>query len=181
MSKIGKLPVILPNNTEVKVEDKKVIVKGPKGSLDLKLPQNIEVEITENQVVVKVKKVTLQSKADYGTIRSLIANMVNGVNEGWTKKMELIGTGYRAEVNGNDLILTVGYSHPIKINAPEGISFKVEKNVVTVSGTDRIVVGQTAASIRAVRPPEPYKGKGIKYVDEVIRRKAGKAAKAGSA
>ena len=107
--------------------------------------------------------------------------MVKGVSTGWSKKLELVGTGYRAEVQGNTLVLTVGYSHPIKIEAPEGINFKVEKGIITVDGVDRAVVGQISANIRGSRPPEPYKGKGVKYIDEVIRRKAGKAAKAATA
>ena len=117
----------------------------------------------------------------HGTYRSLLANMVNGVTEGWSRRLELVGTGYRADTTGKILNLTVGFSHPVKVDAPEGISFKVEKSDILVEGIDKVVVGQTAAKIRGIRPPEPYKGKGIRYKEEIVRRKPGKAAKAGGA
>lgn len=177
MSKIGKQAVTIKQGASVEVAGGKVVVKGPKGTLEVKLPRGVDVVVEGDEVKVSIKKISKQNLSNWGTIRSLIANMVDGVTEGWSKQLELIGTGYRAEVRGDTLVLTVGYSHTIDIKAPEGITFKVEKNVVTVEGPEKSVVGQVAANIRATRPPEPYKGKGVKYIDEVIRRKAGKAAK----
>lgn len=179
MSKIGKLPVLLNSGVSAQVTGKIITITGPKGTLEIDIPRGIEIETSEDKIIVGVKNENIASRALHGTIRALLANMVKGVSEGWSKKLELIGTGYRAEVAGKDLVLTVGFSHPVKIPAPKDIDFKVEKNVVTVSGIDKSVVGEVAAKVRAVKPPEPYKGKGIKYVDEFIRRKAGKAAKAG--
>lgn len=178
MSRIGKLPVQLPESVKVSVADKIIEVNGPKGTLKRNLPREIDVEIKGAEVFVKPKKLTKTSKALWGTWRALIANMARGVSEGWSKKLELVGTGYRAEVSGRDLVLTVGFSHPVKIEAPEDITFTLEKTIIIVEGIDKELVGKVAAKIRAVRPPEPYKGKGIKYIDEVVRRKPGKAAKA---
>jgi len=177
MSKIGKQPINLPEEVKVEQTSGKVIVSGPKGQLYFKLARNIDTEINGSILKVLCKKETKTAMSNFGTTRAVLANMVKGVSEGWSKQLELVGTGYRAEVSGKELILTVGFSHPVKIEAPEGISFKVEKNIVTVDGIDKEKVGQTSAVIRAVRPPEPYKGKGIKYIDEIVRRKAGKAAK----
>lgn len=176
MSKIGKQLINLPTGVTVDVADGLVKVKGPKGSLELKLPRKIEVSVKDNQVEVVRKGETKSAVSLHGTIRSLINSMVIGVSTGFTKSLELIGTGFRAEAAGKNVTLTVGYSHPVKIEAPDGITIKVEKSIVTVEGIDKQVVGQVAANIRAVRPPEPYQGKGIKYTDEVIRRKPGKAA-----
>ncbi len=178
MSKIGKKPIKLPGGTTVEVSGKTLSAKGTKGVLEIKLPENLKVKVEDGSIFVSAQKNDRETISMWGTIAKIISNMVNGVSEGWQKQLEIIGTGYRAEVQGNTLILTVGYSHPVKIEAPENISFSVAKNVITVFGIDRQVVGQIAAEIRKVRPPEPYKGKGIKYIDEVIRRKAGKAAKA---
>ena len=177
MSKIGKQPIELLNGVTVDVVDMKVVVKGTKGTLKLDIARGVKVEVVDGKVLVSVKNTSKQNLSNWGTTRNLIANMIKGVTDGWQKQLELIGTGYRAEVKGDILVLTVGYSHPVEIKTPENISFKVEKNVVTVEGIDRAVVGQVAANIRATRPPEPYKGKGVKYVDEIVRRKAGKAAK----
>ncbi len=160
----------------MEVNGRTVKVAGPKGVMEEKLPRGIEVEVKDGLVLVTTKGKSKIDTSNHGTIRALINNDVVGVTKGWSKQLELVGTGFRAEVSGKILSLTVGYSHPVKIEAPEGISFKVEKMIVTVEGVDREVVGQVAADIRGVRPPEPYKGKGVKYVDEVIRRKAGKAA-----
>lgn len=176
MSKIGRQPISIPNGVTVAVENGNVKVSGPKGSLDLSLPRGVTVETKDNEIVVTVKGSSKFYSSLHGTIRSLINNNVKGVSAGWSRQLELVGTGFRAEVNGKTLVLTVGYSHPVKIEAPEGVTFKVEKMVVTVEGYNKEVVGQVAANIRGVRPPEPYKGKGIKYTDEVIRRKPGKAA-----
>lgn len=155
----------------------KVVVTGPKGSVALSIGNEINIATHEDVVSVTSKGTGKEGTAVYGTTRAKIANAVSGVSIGWSRQLELVGTGYRAEVDGKTLILTIGYSHSVKIEAPEGISFKVEKNIITIEGVDRELVGQIAAKTRAVRPPEPYQGKGIKYVGEVIRRKAGKAAK----
>ena len=180
MSLIGKLPIKIPEGVSVNLDNQTVVVTGPKGELRINLPRNVFIEIgdTTKEIKVLVKGKNKQSKALHGTNRALINNMVKGVTDGWSKHLELVGTGYRAEVSGNTLILSVGYSHPVKIEAPTGIGFRVEKTDVFIDGIDKEVVGQIAAKIRAIRPPEPYKGKGIKYKDEIIRRKAGKAAKA---
>ncbi len=153
-----------------------VKITGPKGFMEVRLPRGIEVEVKDGIVTVTAKGKSKTDLSNHGTTRALINNDITGVTKGWVKQLELVGTGFRAEANGKILSLTVGYSHPVEIEAPEGITFKVEKMVVTVEGVNREAVGQVAANIRMVRPPEPYKGKGIKYIDEVIRRKAGKAA-----
>jgi len=181
MSRIGKLPIKLPQGVVVEIDGQTVIVKGPKGTMQRKINKGIQVVLNDGSIVLTMKKDTDSLRPFYGTERALLANNVKGVSDGWSKQLELVGTGYRAELSGRTLSLTVGYSHPIKIDAPEGIGFKVEKNVITVDGADKEIVGLTSAKIRAVRPPEPYKGKGIKYVSEVIRRKAGKAAKTAGA
>ncbi len=176
MSKIGKQPIEIPAGVTVDISGDDAKVTGPKGSLSVNLPRGVEVKVEGSEVLVSVKGNSKQMMSLHGTIRSILANNIKGVSTGWSKQLELVGTGYRAEVAGNTLSLIVGYSHPVKIEAPEGISFKVEKTFVTVEGASREAVGQVSADIRAVRPPEPYKGKGIKYTDEVIRRKPGKAA-----
>lgn len=176
MSKIGKLPVELPSGVTVEINGRDIKVTGPKGVMEKTMPREVEAVVKDNQVVVSRKGNNKFAMSLHGTYRSLINNMVKGVSEGYKKQLELIGTGFRPEVSGNVLTLIVGYSHPVKLTAPEGITFKTEKMVVTVEGVDKEVVGEMAAQIRKVRPPEPYNGKGIKYVDEVIRRKAGKAA-----
>lgn len=181
MSKIGKLPIKLPEGVSVEIKGSEVTVTGPKGVLARKMPRGIEAEVKDGVLFITTKKTSSAISALYGTTRALIANMVAGVSVGWKKVLELVGAGYKAELRGTDLILNVGYSHPVEFKAPEAVTFKVEKNLITIEGIDREVIGQTAATIRAVRPPEPYKGKGIKYQDEVIRRKAGKAAKTAGA
>ena len=178
MSKIGKQPVLIPAGVTVEVLGHTVKVTGLKGTLEKHFPPEINVEVKEGKVLVSAKGSGKYIMSLFGTTRALINNDVKGVSEGWSKKLELVGTGFKAEVVGKTLSLTVGYNHPVKIEAPEGITFKVEKTFVTVEGINREVVGQAAADIRGVRPPEPYKGKGIKYFDEIIRRKAGKAAAA---
>ena len=178
MSRIGKMPITIPVGVKVEISEKEVIVSGPKGNLNQKLPDGIEVKIDGNFVKVVKKSEGSNSSAIQGTIRSIIANMVKGVADGWTKKLELVGTGYRAELSGEKIVMSIGYSHPVEIKAPEGISFEVDKTQIAVLGADRQLVGQVAAIIRDARPPEPYKGKGIMYQDEVVRRKPGKAAKA---
>jgi len=178
MSKIGKLPVTIPDGVVVETSPDGLKVSGPKGTLTSKVPKGITFTQSKNEIVFEQARQFKQMNSLYGTTRALFSNTVKGVSDGWKKELELVGTGYRAEVVGKDLVLTVGFSHPVKIEAPGGISFKVEKTMISVEGIDRELVGQVAANIRKVRPPEPYKGKGIKYKDEVVRRKAGKAAKA---
>lgn len=177
MSRIGKQPIKLPEGVTLEGSRETLTVRGPKGTLERKLPRGISVEVDKEVAKVKGKD-TKKTKILQGTYRALIANMVKGVAEGWSKELELVGTGYRSEGVGNKLVLTVGFSHPVEVEAPEGITFKVEKTNITVEGIDKELVGQVAAKIRAVRPPEPYKGKGIRYKDEIVRIKPGKAAKA---
>lgn len=177
MSKVGNKPIELSDNVKVTVDGKKVTVKGPKGEMDLDLPRNIGIEVKEKEITLAALNGTKETKALHGTYRALLANNVSGVTEEWTKKLELVGTGYRAELKGTKLVVHVGYSHPVEFEAPEGIRFTVEKSIITIMGVDKELVGLTAARIRKSRPPEPYKGKGIRYVGELVRRKAGKAAK----
>lgn len=178
MSKLAKIPIELKENITVFLEGSNVKVSGPKGILYFSLPPSVEVKVENGRLEVMIKdKNEERIKELLGLTRATIANMVTGVSLGFSKKLELSGVGYRAKVSGNDLILSVGFSHTVKITAPNGIAFAVSENFITVSGIDKSLVGNTAASVRSIRPPEPYKGKGIKYVDEKIRRKAGKAAK----
>ncbi|MBI2074398.1 MAG: 50S ribosomal protein L6 [Candidatus Levybacteria bacterium] len=179
MSKIGKMPVTIPEGVTVSVERNVVSTSGSKGNLTFTIPQSVEVKMAEGKVIVSQKEENEKSdKALFGLTRATIANMVKGVSQGFEKKLELSGVGYRAQVSGSDLVLSVGFSHPVKINKAEGLSFSVAENVITIAGSDKTLVGDMAARIRKIRPPEPYKGKGIRYVGERIRRKAGKAAKA---
>lgn len=172
MSKIGKRPIPVPANVQITLDGGSVTVKGPKGTLSRPLDERVVVTFADNEITVAPAEGT--HPAFWGLWRALISNMVTGVNEGFSKKLEFQGVGYRAAVKGNDLELNLGYSHPITVPAPEGITFEVDKASITVSGTDREVVGQVAAEIRSKRLPEPYKGSGIRYEGEVIRRKQGK-------
>jgi large subunit ribosomal protein L6 len=176
MSKIGKLPIQIPGGVTIEVSPTLVKVQGPKGTIERPIARGVAVEVKEGQILVSVRGKSKPAMSLHGTTRALLNNDVTGVTTGWSKSLELVGTGFRPELAGKTLSLTVGYSHPVKIEAPEGITFKVEKMIVTVEGIDKELVGQLAANIRGVRPPEPYKGKGIKYTDEIIRRKPGKAA-----
>lgn len=179
MSKIGKLPVEIKDGVTVAISNGAVTATGANGSMSFPIPSGIEVKTEENTVIVsQVKKGDVQTRALFGLTRAQIANMVQGVSTGFEKKLELTGVGYRAQVQGADLVLNLGFSHPVKIKPQQGITFKVAENIIVVSGSDKAVVGEMASEIRAIRPPEPYKGKGIKYQGEFIRRKAGKAAKA---
>lgn len=178
MSRVGKLPIAVPEGVKVKLRKDSIKVIGPKGELEWKFPRNIVIKVDQDSIEIGTKGKSKEAKAMHGTARSIVSNMVVGVTTGWSKVLELVGTGYRASVSGNTLTLTVGFSHPVEIEAPEGIIFKVEKSEITVEGIDKELVGRMSATIRAVRPPEPYKGKGIKYIDEEVLRKAGKAAKA---
>lgn len=177
MSRVGKQPVRIPSGVNLEVAGGVVKVVGPKGALEKELPRILGVEIKDDKASVFIKAKKQKASALHGTFRSLIDNMVKGVSEGWSKELELVGTGYRVEAVGSDLVLNVGYSHPVKIQAPGGISFKAQKTEIIIEGIDKELVGQVAAKIRAVRPPEPYKGKGIRYKDEIVRTKPGKAAR----
>lgn len=176
MSRIGKQPIIISEGVEAKIDRDLILIKGKKGELIQKLIPEIEVEIKGNEILLKEAKKTKNSSALWGTFRALIANMVQGVSKGFEKKLIIEGIGYKAIMSGNKIVLSLGYSHPIEIEVPKGIEFKVEKNTITISGADKQVVGQIAAEIRSYRKPEPYKGKGIRYEGETIRRKAGKKA-----
>lgn len=178
MSKIGKIPVLIKEGVTVTLENGNIKIAGPKGNLSFEIPVGIKGEVVNGKVVVSQdKKNDILTRALFGLTRSMIANMVTGVSTGFEKKLELSGVGYRAQAAGNTLTLFVGFSHPVVIK-DENVSFAVEENVITVSGIDKTKVGDIASKVRSIRPPEPYKGKGIKYQGERIRRKAGKAAKA---
>lgn len=177
MSRIGKLPIQIPKGVEVALGQESIEVKGPKGSITT--PTHPKVAYTMEDGVLRVAPVdqTRLARSQYGLRRTLLANCVKGVSEGFSKTLEINGVGYRVAVNGNTVELSVGYSHPVKMEMPQGIEAKAEGSKLTIMGVDKVMVGEIAARIRRVRPPEPYKGKGIKYVDEVIRRKAGKSGK----
>lgn len=176
MSRIGKKPIKIPEAVEVKITDSKVNIKGLKGELNLVVRPEIKVEIKDGHIFITPQIETKQTKAFWGLTRALLQNMVKGVTESYEKKLEIEGVGYKANLEGQDLVLNVGFSHPVKIKAPEGIKFAVDKNTITVVGIDKGLVGQIAAKIKKVRPPEPYKGKGIRYEGEQIKRKVGKKA-----
>ena len=175
MSRIGKLPIEIPNGVEVSMGDE-IAVKGPKGNLSLNVHPSVVAELQEKEIIITPKDESLRTKALWGLMRSLIANMIEGVSNGYEKKLIIEGVGFRAVAEGQSLVLNVGFSHPIKLTPPEGVSFEVAGNVITVSGIDKQQVGAFAAKIRKTKPVEPYKGKGIKYEDEVVRRKLGKKA-----
>jgi large subunit ribosomal protein L6 len=180
MSRVGKKPIIIPEGVEVTIENNLVTVKGPKATLGRQINEVVKIEQKENEIIVSVdNELDTNQRAQWGTARAVIANLVKGVTEGFSKKLEVNGVGYRVSLSGRTLVLNVGYSHEVKFELPEGIDATVEGNVITINGANTDLVGEVAANIRSVRKPEPYKGKGIKYVGEVIRRKAGKAAKAG--
>jgi len=180
MSRIGKAPIELSSGIEVSVDGNDVVVKGPKGTLTQTLDPRISVSVEDGVVTVARDDDERESRALHGLSRALIANMVIGVSDGYFKELQAVGVGYRGAVKGTTLELQVGFSHPVTIEAPDGITFEVpEPTKFIVRGIDKQLVGQVAANIRSVRPPEPYKGKGIRYVDEYVRRKAGKAGVAG--
>lgn len=174
MSRIGKLPVEIPEKVEVKVDGTNVSVKGPKGNLEYTFADTVGIEMKDKAVVVTPSNDSIKSRAMWGAARTLISNMVHGVSQGFTKSLEFNGVGYKATVSGSTLTLNLGYSHPIVYDLPAGLEAKVTKNVIDISGSDKELVGFAAAKIRSLRKPEPYKGKGVKYVDETITRKAGK-------
>lgn len=179
MSRIGRLPVEVPTGVDVKITGSHVKIKGPKGEMEFTFSPNIELSFKDGEIIVTRPSDDREMRSLHGTTRSLIQNMVIGVTDGFQKELQLVGVGYRASMQGNSLILNVGYSHSVEVEPPLGVSFEVGERAqqVFISGIDKQKVGQIAADIRKVRPPEPYKGKGIRYKDEYIRRKAGKAGK----
>jgi large subunit ribosomal protein L6 len=178
MSRIGKLPIPVPSGVEVTINGRDVTVKGPKGSLSHSIVEPITVEQADGQLLVRRPDDERDSKSRHGLTRSLVANMVVGVTDGYSKTLEIVGTGYRVQARGGDLEFALGFSHPVTVKAPDGITFAVEAPTrFVVSGIDKQQVGEVAANIRKIRKPEPYKGKGVRYAGEVVRRKAGKAGK----
>lgn len=178
MSRIGKLPIEIPSGVTVDIKDGVVTVKGPKGELSENIHPNIKVEIKDNEIICIREGEDKLSRSLHGLSRNLINNMIIGVTKGFEKKLEIIGVGYRAQPSGNKVSLSLGFSHPIEYKAPEGIKFELDpekKNILIVSGINKQIVGEVAAKVRSYRKPEPYKGKGIRYIDEYVARKAGKA------
>lgn len=177
MSRIGKKPISIPEKTEIKIEDQQISVRGLKGELKQTLPKFLKIEIKENQLNIFVENPEEKNQRScWGTFNVLISNMIHGVNQGFEKKLELVGVGYRAKTDNDKLILNIGFSHPVEFILPVGIKAIVEQNIITIQGIDKQLVGEIAAQIRKLKKPEPYKGKGIKYIDEIIRRKSGKKA-----
>ena len=175
MSRVGKKPIPIPKGVEVKHEGESITVKGPKGKLVRSILPMIQLEIGSDNIVVSVPNTSRETMALHGLSRALISNMVTGVTRGFEKGLEIVGVGYRAELKGKTAVFHLGYSHPINFPLPDGVNAKIDKTKVTLESIDKELLGETAAKIRNLRPPEPYKGKGIKYVGEKIRRKAGKA------
>ena len=178
MSRIGKRPIPIPQKVEIAVDGQQVTVKGPKGELSRSLPAEVEITQEDGTILVTRRNESRAARQRHGLSRTLVANMVEGVSQGFQRRLEIQGVGYRAQVQGRNLVLNVGYSHPVQIEPPDGIQLAVENNTnVVVTGINKEDVGNVAAKIRSVRPPEPYKGKGIRYAGEIVRRKAGKAGK----
>ncbi len=178
MSRIGKKVITVPSGVEVKLDGNHVTVKGPKGTLSQSLRPEISVEKQENQLLVKRKDDSKLSRSLHGLSRTLVSNMVEGVTQGFTRTLDIVGIGYKARMEGKKMVMAMGYSHPVEIDPPAGITLEVEKETrINIKGIDKELVGNVAAKIRAVRPPEPYKGKGITYLGEKVRRKAGKSGK----
>jgi large subunit ribosomal protein L6 len=179
MSKLAKKPVNVLEGVNVSFDQNVIKANGPKGNLSFRIPEGIEVKLAEGHLMVSLKdKNNKDLKPSLGLTRAMVSNMITGVAKGFEKKLEVSGVGYRAQVDGRDLTISVGFSHPVKIAGIDGLSFAVNENIITISGADKDLVGNMAAKIRFIKPPEPYKGKGIKYQNEKIRRKVGKAAKA---
>ena len=176
MSRIGKLPIAIPSGVKVAIDARAVHLEGPKGKMQTALPVGVDVKVEDNVVTVERQTEDRKIRALHGLTRKLIANMVQGVSHGFTRVLDINGVGYRAEVKGQEIHMTLGYSHPVVFQLPPGVSATVERQIIiTLTSADRQVLGEAAAKIRSLRPPEPYKGKGIKYREEVIKRKAGKA------
>lgn len=182
MSRIGEAPIVIPSGATVEKTGPSLVVKGPQGELVLEVNPAVEIEREGDKLIVKRKSEDQGVKALHGLTRSLVANAITGVTDGWTKGLELHGVGFRAQTNGNKLTLSIGFSHPVEVEAPQGITFQVTDNTkIKVSGIDKYLVGQMAANIRAIRPPDVYKGKGVRYEGEYVRKKAGKSGKVGVA
>jgi large subunit ribosomal protein L6 len=179
MSRIGRKPLPIAKGVTLTQKAGGVTVKGPKGELSKPIPEGITIKTEGDKIVVLRADDERTSRAKHGLMRAHLANMVKGVSDGWVRELEINGVGYRAEVAGDTLTMALGYSHPVVFKLPKGISGKVDKNRIALSGADRDLLGQTAAKVRELRPPEPYKGKGVKYVEEVIKRKVGKAGATG--
>jgi large subunit ribosomal protein L6 len=178
MSRIGKMKINLPNGVSGRISDGRLTLAGPKGTLEYIIPEGTDIKLGESAITVANRESGKDSDALFGFVRAYVANIVYGVDRGWTKTLELSGVGYRAVLNGSNLVLNVGFSHPVTVVPPPGISFSINEGKIVVAGIDKQLVGQIAAKIREVKKPEPYKGKGIKYLGEYIRKKAGKTAKA---
>ena len=174
MSRLGKKPIVVPEKTEVVFSGNNVMVKGPLGELTTRIDPKIEVKVSGSEVTLVPKVVTLESRALWGTYAAHISNMISGVNKPFEKKLILEGIGYKSEVKGDRIVLALGFSHPVEVSIPEGLKVTAEKNIITVSGQDKELVGHFAAKLRSQKKPEPYKGKGMRYDTEVIRRKQGK-------
>jgi large subunit ribosomal protein L6 len=175
VSRIGRKPISLPPGVEIKIENNIITVKGPKGVLSQSIPEDITIEREESELLVKRPSDAKRHRAMHGLARALVANMVTGVTSGFEKKLEMVGVGYRAQMQGSKLVINIGFSNPVEVEPPQGIEFEVPAvTKITVKGIDKQLVGNTAADIRAIRKPEPYKGKGLRYENEVVRRKAGK-------
>lgn len=174
MSRIGKKVIEIPSEVEVAINRNSISVKGPKGELNADIRPEISVEINNSEIKTFPKKETNRTKAFWGLTRTLISNMIVGVTSGYEVKLKIEGVGYRANLEGDSLVFQLGFSHPVKINPPKGVVFNIERNIVSVSGIDKQLVSQTAANIRKIKPPEPYKGKGIRYENEIVKRKVGK-------
>ncbi len=182
MSRIGKKPVAIPSGVTVEIKDNMVVVSGSKGELKYAFLPEVTLKVEDDQLIVERKDDSADARARHGLTRQLLANMVQGVSQGFEKRLEIIGVGYKAQAQGKKLVLNLGFSHPIDFPVPDGIEITQDeknKNILIITGIDKQLVGQTAAVIRGYRPPEPYKGKGVRYVDEHVRRKAGKAATKG--
>lgn len=182
MSRIGKQPVVIPDKVQVTVKGDHIEVKGPLGTETMVLDPFVTIKVQEKEILIERREDSPNARARHGLSRKLIANMVHGVSHGFEKNLDIVGVGYRADVQGKEIVLTLGYSHPIHFPIPEGVKIKIDKQTkVTITGASKDLVGNTAARIRFLRKPEPYKGKGVKYIDEVIIRKAGKSAVGGGA
>jgi large subunit ribosomal protein L6 len=174
MSRIGRMPISIPKEVKVELTDSFLTVKGPKGELRCKIHPKVKVDVEDGQVRISVNDVDKESKSCHGLFRVLIANMITGVSKGFERILEIVGVGYRAELSGRTATFYLGYSHPVVFDLPEGINAEIEKTKITLRGIDKELLGRTAAKIRSFRKSEPYKGKGIKYAEEIIKRKAGK-------
>jgi large subunit ribosomal protein L6 len=179
MSRIGRKPLPLPKGVTLNQKPGAISVKGPKGELSKVVPDGVSIKIEGDKILVVRADDSRENRAKHGLVRAHLANMVKGVTDGWTRELEINGVGYRAEVAGDTMTMALGYSHPVVFKLPKGVAAKVDKNRVVLTGADRDLLGQTAAKVRELRAPEPYKGKGVKYVEEVIKRKVGKAGATG--